>query len=758
MHPKTPYLLLLILVAGVLPLRTSHSCGLNSREIKGFSFVNPHIVNAQSAYAPYFLNFSEIAEQYALQGNPQVRENILEWKGRFCSFPDTLDIAFVLNEASVDELEGLLTAANSKGMTLGYRLAGNTFAESLVQNKCTETIRYLIFAKRCEPHCVAGDSWTTRTRDLAAMQALIDEGKQDFIQTKSFFIKLRYSYQIIRLAHYMQDYPQTIELFDYLMPKNDKRVKSVIYYWILGHKAGALRKLGQNAEAAYLYAQVFLNCPGKRESAFRSFYIKTDEEWEDAMNRCANDRERATLYALRGSADESKALTEMERIYELDPTHEMLDLLLVREVSRLEKIFLGANFNDPRRKQSQTRTDKAGAYMIQLLEFVRHCVDEGKVNSPGLWRVCAGYLQVLSGQWYEAQKTFEAAQPFVNDNAVLKEQLQVFRLVAQINAYQTTDDSIQNALYDLRSNDLYFSYKDFASLIEGKTAALYDQNGNKGMAFLTRYSLNDLALNPQPDLLDDLIAICQKPRLNRFEKSLLVKSSGQTMLNDLLDIKGTLLISQNHLEAASEVFKQIPPSVRQKHTYNPFRENIRECVHCNAVDSASYDKGELVEKLLDLQFQAKAALGNGAYYYYQLGLAFYNMTYFGNAWEAADFYRSGATWYHLQQGSVFPYRNTPFGNRENLDCSVAREYFEMARQMSKDPELAARAAFMAARCEQKQFFVSKDNRYRIGSRSMPVLPEQYLNYFGLLKTRYSKTAFYQELIKECKYFRMYCGK
>ena len=128
----------------------------------------------------------------------------------------------------------------------------------------------------------------------------------------------RYAYQLIRLAHYANDYQGVLDLFEFLEPKIDDQ-ESIINYWILGHKAGALNALGQNVKAAYLYSVIFQNTPSKRETAYRSFNIKTDEEWKACLLLCENNMERATLYAIRANADQSKAAEEMEQIYELDP-------------------------------------------------------------------------------------------------------------------------------------------------------------------------------------------------------------------------------------------------------------------------------------------------------------------------------------------------------------------------------------------------------------------------------------------------------
>ena len=233
------------------------------------------------------------------------------------------------------------TKISGKGLRLDY-MAKNSFAQYLFRNKCFETIDYLIFAKRCEPYVVRPHTWPQEDfeRNSEHMQQLIRLGKRDFMKTKSHYIRLRYAYQLVRLAHYAKDYEQVLTLYDFLMPKTDN-APSIIEHWIEGHRAGALKSLGQNVEAAYVFSRVFEKCPSKRESAFRSFHIRTNEEWEQCLLMCKDDHERANLYVLRANAEDAVILEELEKIYALDPHNENLELLIVREIKKLEKTCWG---------------------------------------------------------------------------------------------------------------------------------------------------------------------------------------------------------------------------------------------------------------------------------------------------------------------------------------------------------------------------------------------------------------------------------
>jgi hypothetical protein len=177
-------------------------------------------------------------------------------------------------------------------------------------------------------------------------------------------------------------------------------------------------------------------------------------------------------------------------------------------------------------------------------------------------------------------------------------------------------------------------------------------------------------------------------------------------------------------------------------------------------DSLLLDRRGLVEKLIELDFQAKANMADGAVFYYRLGVAYYNMSYFGPAWRATDNFRSGASWNSLKNhpDGQFPMPGTPHGNHENISNEVALGYFRQALSLSRDPELSARASFMAAKCQLNAWYISKICNYKIGSKNIPNVPADYRTYFEILKKNYSKTQFYARAVSECKWFRAYSKK
>ena len=750
------------------PENAKGACDPGARPFSGYTFLLPDIINKNAAYAPFFVTWEDYYQRFYFNRDIQKQENIEEWVERFCGQPLPADVEYVVYQTHIDDLIGLREATLAKGgeALLPYTLGGNTFAEMVAVNGCTEAVDYLMFAKKCEPHVVAyGDGWKLPERDTDAMQELIEEGKGRFLQTTSHFFRQRYAYQIVRLAHYARQWNQTVELYNFLLPKIDRKRPSIIYFWMLGHLAGALQQLGKPAEAAYRYALIFRYCPSKRTQAFRSFQLRTDQEWEKTLRLCQDDTERAALYLMRAGTARTYTVEDMEKIYALDPGNPQLDLLLVGDVQQLEKIFLRTPVTElkyGRLRSAQTR-DLAAQHLISLQRFARRVVHEDKTPNVKLWQAMIGYLELLAGDRYAAVKSFERAEDLLKKGKEyddhLRRQLDIWELLLEILNLDGSTASADQAAFRIRSYDTFKTLPSFEPFLQDFLSARYAESNHPGKAILAAYDPAAIGYNPRLDVLDDLLKLAESNDPILLERAMQIDTNPNLIKAKLLEIKGAYFLSVGQPEAALSVLRQIPAGATGNlQQFTPFKEIFDERIDRPTNDSLLLNRRQVVQKILDYEFKAKAAVAQndpaGAWYLYLIGLAYYNMSYFGFEWEVMDFYRSGHNWLRLAQGPVFPLANSPHGNRENTDLSLALSYFEKALAETQSPELSARAAFMAARCQQKQWFCDPDCKYRPGSKLVPFLPEAYRGYYDRLG-RYKDTEFYQQMVKECKWLGAY---
>jgi hypothetical protein len=701
------------------------ACQFKSQNLNYFPLIQSFIVNPTAPASPYFTSFKDIYLKFGKQTILQPNENINEWYERFCEVAPLSDIEWLIYQSDLSDIQELKNAVIQNTGLITY-LRTNKFARHLVKNKCLETIEYLLFAKKCEPFVTADkDVWQTKKPDIQNMEVLIQEGTKEFLTIESHYIRLRMAYQIIRLAHYSGQYSKVKYLYNYFIPKIN-HAPSTIQYWIEGHYAGALKALGERAKAAYFYARVFHHCPAKRESAFLSFEVRTDNDWLNALSLCENDQERTALYALRASFRNSRAVDEMIDIYGLHPKSNYLESILIQEIEKQEK-------------------KPVVEYIKKLDTFVKQVIDEKKVAHLEIWLLALGYLKYLNNDYFEAKLAFNAVSDYTQSKALL-EQIAIFNMAIEIKEWEKINEEVAQRIWEFQSeNEVFNRYPTLQSLLSKQVFQNLKNHGNPGLAVLYKFGLNAVKVNPSEEVIRDIKELAKKENINPFEKSLMVLSKNQ-FNTEIQALYATWLMTLNEWEAAEKAWQEIPlADIELFGKSNPFVERLNECVHCPVKSNErQLTKPQIVAEMLKLQYDIKANRTESPQYYYKMGLGLYNMSYFGYAWNMLDYFRSGSSLKaeRLENSSdIMKHPLYPNGNRENIDLSKALGYFEKAITLSTDKELSARATFMAARCEQKISHVTKTANKR--------------KYFALLKTKYKDTQYYDKVIESCKYFKYY---
>jgi hypothetical protein len=563
----------------ILPTKTSRGCGgeWDDNYRNGYHFLSFDLVEEETSFSPYILTFEEYHLDDMSARKNQRLANLQEWSDFSCEVDTLGDIDDVIYTSSQSDLEMIRTVIKNKGK-VPSRWKKNQFASGLIKSRCEATLDYLIYAKYCEPHAVAGSSWEDEPEFNSQIQELIDFGKEAILKTDNHFLRLRYMYQIVRLAHYADEYEYALELYEDLSFKVDP-MESIINWWLLGHKAGCLKRLGQNVEASYLFSKVFKNSPGKREQVYRSFYLKDDAEWKACLLMCHSDEERTSLYAIRAMDRDSRIVVEMEHIYQLNARSEHLIPLLVKEISNIEEVFVGSDF---RRSAYPEKPDiVAKEHLLRLLKFVTYALKQGKVKNKATWTIAQGYLEYLSRDFYAANKTYKSAEKLVEEHPLLSEQLELFQLVLQIHANTKITSKMEMELYDIVKNNKYFkSVSRLPDFIFDKVADLYTKQGEEGKAFLCSFNLSDLQHNPKFEEMNDLLSLAEIEDKNKFEEYMLTSRIGEDYKSQLYDIKGTYHLSNYELAEALRAFEKVKPELMEKEKFYPYYMKIQDCVHC----------------------------------------------------------------------------------------------------------------------------------------------------------------------------------
>lgn len=268
------------------------------------------------------------------------------------------------------------------------------------QRRDVPFLRYYLYAMECSPFAEDPNPWSRKEQfgdsADAMMQDLIEKGIQLHDECSSDFLRLRYAYQIVRLARYAEDYRKALDLYDRYVESNPE--KGSIRYRALGHRAGAARKLGMSARANYWFTQVFDSCEGERELALRDIRIRSEQEWQEMYALAVNDHERAMLWMAKGFKTPGLTFSYLQKIHELEPGSPLLAMAALRELHRIES-FLYANM-ETRNWGAKTRGGFLETDYIYTDTSVIHVVTQ--TNQDKYWNQTNWYDHVTGYRRYVA--------------------------------------------------------------------------------------------------------------------------------------------------------------------------------------------------------------------------------------------------------------------------------------------------------------------------------------------------------------------
>jgi hypothetical protein len=692
-------------------------------------------------------------------------DNLKEWGDYFQNNGNKNDVTYLIYKSSVQDIESIISAISNSQTTVNAKLLSNSIVKYLVKNKSVEGLNYLLFAKRCEPSAVGfrTNNWDELVRDTTEMKTLISDGLNEYTRCTDIFLKMRYAYQIIRLTHYLKHYDETVRLYDLLVTSLNS--KSIIKYWALSHKAGALASLGEQAQSNYLFSKIFDECLSKRLLADLNFKVKEASQLTETLEYCQNNHEKNVVWFLYSY--HSSDMGGLKRIYELEPSSPYLEVLLGRAIDQMEEgIFrYWQKMIEPNWTDDFTRLDNK-----QFYSFVKTVASNRNTKRPYFWEYCAGYLSLLSRDYISMKYHFQIAKTLlpIGEEEFL-ERMKMLEIYSKADEVKDVNLIFESKIVEelkwllglqkrhadeafkwaiLKLADKYLTQKDTAKYLICQGQKLSSASYSNTLTFV------DYKSNPSAVPLNKLISYLQNckyyesseyydlPEFDRF----LINNFCYTQ-KDILEIQGTLYLSEYKFNKAISVLYDIRNELEYLPA-DPFTIDLKDCQSCDAksLTKKLYTKFTFALKLKNLEEEIKTNKKNLDENYFLLANAYYNMSYFGNSWMSTDFYRS---------------RFANYYSPNNLDWSKAEEYYLKAMTHSNDKEFIAKCAFMAAKCEQNRFYLDKgylidDNEYHGNCEQNPeIKKENYRTYFKVLKDKYSKTKFYQQALKECKYFNYF---
>jgi len=652
---------------------------------------------------------------------------------------------------------------------------------------------YLEFAQECS----ALFSYRTIKNSWDYDEALL-ESKHESIDTEALLskanllvkiisnpqLKARYYYQIIRIFHYTENYSDAIVFFEANV--ENKLAKNEMYYYILDQVAGCHYSAGNHDMAAYYFTKVLNKSVDRKKSAYNSFNFCTlkHADGEHYSKGIEDEKDLLLIKSLRNFSDE---INNIKKFIALGANDNRIELLFMRAMSNVEQKVWARDSYDHKKKLPYLAKDGNHDDLLQIAE---QQMADATVKNKDFWIMSSSYLSFINQDLTAAKNKLKAVKTFSNQKKILNIIYEVFtwKTISPENENYISKILLENSN---KKTSFWDNENDWRLLILDKIGHTYFKNGKIAKAFLVHKTIENTNKLQSLELLNALEAFYLKANKSDYEKQLLKTN---TIANvDYIDYinyqKGVYYLYEKNPTLALEFFtknktykgtRTIPAKI--------FSNNIKECFECpendvmeDKVYKASvfsfikneFSRKELAENLIALEklrhheTQWKVKLANyllANYYFNISNTGYYRglLTSNGNCCSS-----------HYIKGDKYKTADQVIKNKEGYNLSdiegheknyfglsnTAMSYYQKTIELSTDKELNARCLYLMAKCELNNF-------YNLGSAdTFEVKVNEYFTFklpqyksFKLLSEAYSDTEFYDLIIGECSYFRLYSSQ
>lgn len=797
----------------------SYSCGWSEDECDSYvSFVNPNIVDVKNASPFYYTpnsNFYEcMIDTSNLVNDYTYYTNNEEWKN-YTSDQTILteDIERFINQHSYDTLAQFYQMIEKgKPAKLPSSFLNNSFSKWFTAKKDLEALGYILYAKECEPISTsAQNEWEAPQVDSLLCVKLIKNGKQLYTAAKHQFIKERYALQLIKTAFYASKYKELLSLYDtYYIPVKGEftSVDTKIY----GYKAGALFRSKQKAEAAYMFSKLFDESNDFTMSASHTLgfvWSYNGQKINDIISYCKNDHEKAIVYALSAMRNtDVYSLESLNQVYELEPSNKYIDVILLREINKIEQSYLEYKiqqqrgyyiFNSYHGNSENTITkddidnwldiqNKSKINLLNLATYVESKANENKLQNKSLWLTSAAYLHLLKddiGKGGDLLKQAEASKP---TNKVAA-QIRILKLIHSILKTSQMSNEFETQLaselkwfesYSKQNKVYHKNYKNLLrTVLPLKYAAMGDSikmvlcyhkyelepnyewgenedNKDKIAHFNEVYYLNSGNLMDRyfsQTQLDAMKNYVNSPKTTFDQWLCRTNQYSSEVINELKSVK---YFRSFEYEKAKQAIVSNKDMIQVP---NLFVAHIRDYQDGYDEDTLhSYTTYQVLDTLINLKKRTLVDMQSA----FDYACALYSLSYHGKCHDAWSFSRSSSEIDPYYRNNVLD-NYTPF-EKQFYYADEAFEMFQRVLKESTNIELKEKSLWMLAKCQQKRCSTTRPEYlgwYDDESQESKDYINWNVNSNQYLAEFYNKqkgTAFYEEVYQECSYLRLFAKK
>ncbi len=738
------------------------------------SVFSPEITVNNKDYQPFFYDdYTTFYNGYSVQSPGDLFKdvNVTDWTGYLKKYtPETVEYYLYNKELDAP----LRTISQAKNPEAEFKKQNFKFSLDTSDEKTQKFVLFTMLARGIETYSNqtynywdydnrvqlnADTDFTGKVENLYKKQA---SQKDDFFKNRMWF-------QVVRSKFYSSDRASVITFFNETQkdqPKNN------LYYQALSYVGGAYKNLKNYEKANATFAQVFNQCKLMMPSALFDYKPLDAAAFKASLNQAPNQAAKEAMYALQGYY--TNEFSAMQELYKLNPNSPHIDFVLSRWVNineqsiniynEYEKLDIDA------KKVKKELKDKVNA---GELKWINEVANDSKVHNPYIWKATAAYFNSLAGDYSKADNLLKSAHTLA-ENSNQKGQVRSLRLLNNLLSVDQIDLKAEGKLIEDVNWLFYeetFPVKDYVS--EGRTdylqsftkkyiSALYKKQGDELMSELTYPIKGFFKDQKQSNAMEKLLLSSQRSAWQDIFVGIYPYK-----LADIYESRGIYLFYQDKIDEAIAEFEKITPFESktynwEKDTYetqmvdyktaqfpgNPFNGKIKDCNDCDhtAKQSVKYSQLEFLYKVNEMK--AKIAAGEDVYSNALLvGNAFYNTSFFGN----------GRFFYYNE--IINEYGNSISNEHSKMLYGMenVQKYYNIAKKAAADNEQKAKMAYMLAKTQRNDFYYNKyfSTTTYWGYPDGPVV--QKWQGFVDLKTNYSDTKYYQDVIAECGYFRKYLG-
>ena len=671
-----------------------------------------------------------------------IESNITDWFAYVNNHAPVDEYAFLLDHASKSCVDSIINFTEGKIAMLPAVITTYKFFKPKADKKTKGFLRYLSLAKEAEQFAnVTNDWWDynqpkkTAYNNAAIFNKALLAG---YSNAEDKFLKQRYFFQLIRSYFFNGEPQKAIEFFE----SNKKLFETnKLFYRCLAYTAGAHYKLKDFGKANYYYSLAYDGCDELKTTAHYSFHPQDEKDWQATLSLCKTKEEKITLWEMLGIfyKDEKRSISE---IYKLDPSSIKLNLLLARAVNKQE-----------RQLDADYASDNTPVKTIDkpLLSLIGTIANNSNTNDPFMWNVAAGYLHMLDHNYVMAEKSFNKAEKTGSAEKIKQWQLRLLKVLNKVSGTSLVDDKFEKEILAevewLRTCDKdvpeSFRYNYAFESIKQELAKKY---GGQKQLIKSECYISKPGFYSRDKNVDELEAFLLKKNRTPYEE--LCKNLYQNTLDDLYEFQAIKMAFADKIDEAISLMEKSGEKANRGLLGNPFNGRINDCHDCDhqQYKGVPYTKLTLLQKMKELK--ANIAAGKDVYNNsLLLGNAYYNMSHYGNA---RLFYECAV----LGEGHYSPQVIDSVFKKFLISMKTSITFYLNALAAATTREQKAKCYYLLAKCERNEWYNNK-----LYSKSDDYWDDEMINVkaitnFDSLK-QYSDTHYYQDVLKECGYFKIY---